>query len=103
MRAQLGQSLVEVEHVEAQMRVADLVRAPRAAARLGRRLGEADQLDAHAVALHVWKPPARSDDGSSRSAKTNDFIRTSSESNSASQEWALERVMYWYPTPNTPN
>src|SRR5258707_15165653 len=50
--AQLGQSLVEVEHVEAQMRVADLVRAPRAHTALGRRLGEADQLDAHAVALH---------------------------------------------------
>src|SRR5438093_380947 len=52
------------------MRVADVVRAPRAHARLGRRLGEADQLDAHAVALHVWKPRARSDGGSSRSHRS---------------------------------
>ena len=42
-------------------------------------------------------------DGSSRSAKTNDFIRTSTESNNAGQEWSAERVMYWYPTPDTPN
>ena len=42
-------------------------------------------------------------DGSARSARTNEFLRSSSESNSASVEWATERKMYWYPTESTPN
>jgi len=42
-------------------------------------------------------------DGSARSARTNDFSRTQTESNSSSEEWKLERKMYWYPTPVTPN
>ncbi len=42
-------------------------------------------------------------DGSARSAKTNDFLRTPDESNKAGVEWSAERVMYWYPTPDTPN
>jgi prepilin-type N-terminal cleavage/methylation domain-containing protein/prepilin-type processing-associated H-X9-DG protein len=42
-------------------------------------------------------------DGSSRSARTNDFWRTQGEANSSLTEWALPRVMYWYPTPDTPN
>jgi prepilin-type N-terminal cleavage/methylation domain-containing protein/prepilin-type processing-associated H-X9-DG protein len=52
-------------------------------------------------------------DGSSRGAKTNDFVRTSGESNDARQEWApngtceqgpfVERKMYWYPKCTTPN
>jgi prepilin-type N-terminal cleavage/methylation domain-containing protein/prepilin-type processing-associated H-X9-DG protein len=37
-------------------------------------------------------------DGSARSARTNDFIRNSVESNDANAEWALERRMYWFPT-----
>jgi prepilin-type N-terminal cleavage/methylation domain-containing protein len=42
-------------------------------------------------------------DGSARSARTNDFIRTQMESNSASEEWKIERKMYWYPREDTPN
>ncbi len=41
-------------------------------------------------------------DGSARSGRTNDFIRTVSESNSASKEWERERAFYWYPTSTTP-
>ena len=42
-------------------------------------------------------------DGSARGGKTNEFIRTSGESNSASEEWRVERRMYWYPSESTPN
>jgi prepilin-type N-terminal cleavage/methylation domain-containing protein len=42
-------------------------------------------------------------DGSCRSAKTNDFIRTSTESNNASEEWKIPRKLYWYPSSSTPN
>ena len=42
-------------------------------------------------------------DGSARSIHTNDFIRTSSESNSSTIEWAKERKVYWYPSEATPN
>ena len=41
-------------------------------------------------------------DGSSRTVRTNDFTRTSTESNSAAQEWGRERAIYWFPTPSTP-
>ena len=42
-------------------------------------------------------------DGSFRSATTNEFMRTSSEANSSSLEWATPRSIYWYPTSTTPN
>ncbi len=42
-------------------------------------------------------------DGSSRAVRTNEFLRTSTEANSAAAEWAKERSIYWYPTPTTPN
>jgi prepilin-type processing-associated H-X9-DG protein len=42
-------------------------------------------------------------DGSARSARTNEFLRTSTESNSASDEWRVERKIYWYPSDATPN
>lgn len=42
-------------------------------------------------------------DGSARGAKTNDFLRTSSESNSAAAEWAVQRKMYWYPSKDWPD
>jgi prepilin-type processing-associated H-X9-DG protein len=42
-------------------------------------------------------------DGHSQSYKTNDFMRTSAEANTAATEWSVERVVYWYPTASTPN
>jgi hypothetical protein len=42
-------------------------------------------------------------DGSARIARTNDFLRTAAESNSAAEEWRIERRMYWYPSETTPN
>ena len=45
-------------------------------------------------------------DGSSRSVRTNEFLRTIAEANSGdstSGEWSKERTIYWYPTPSTPN
>ena len=42
-------------------------------------------------------------DGSSRSYRTNDFLRTSAEANDAATEWSVQRVVYWYPTATTPN
>jgi len=42
-------------------------------------------------------------DGSARSARTNDFMRTTAESNSASEEWKIERKLYWYPSADTLN
>jgi prepilin-type N-terminal cleavage/methylation domain-containing protein len=49
-------------------------------------------------------------DGSSRTARTNEFLRTQGEANddytvtgSIALEWESSRTMYWYPTPTTPN
>ena len=46
-------------------------------------------------------------DGSSRGARTNEFKRTSDESNIASNgstgEWDKPQLMYWYPSSTTPN
>jgi prepilin-type N-terminal cleavage/methylation domain-containing protein len=49
-------------------------------------------------------------DGSSRSARTNDFMRTSAEADddylttgTIALEWQTPRTMYWYPNPMTPN
>lgn len=57
----------------------------------------------YAVARHDLRGNFAMADGSGRVARTNDFLRTAAESNSASTEWALERRMYWYPSENTPN
>ena len=49
-------------------------------------------------------------DGSSRSAKTNEFMRTPAEADndytitgSVAEEWKTPRTLYWYPDPMTPN
>lgn len=60
----------------------------------------------YAVAKHDGKGEFAMCDGSARVARTNDFLRTTAESNSSSAEWdptKMPRKMYWYPTPNTPN
>jgi len=57
----------------------------------------------YAVARHNGRGDFAMADGSARSARTNDFIRTSTESNSASEEWKVDRAMYWYPSSTTPN
>ncbi len=60
----------------------------------------------YAVAKHEGRGEFAMCDGSARSARTNDFLRTSSESNSCKAEWdpaKMPRKMYWYPTPNTPD
>lgn len=42
-------------------------------------------------------------DGGARAYKTNDFKRDQTTANSSAAEWAVERAVYWYPTPTTPN
>jgi prepilin-type N-terminal cleavage/methylation domain-containing protein/prepilin-type processing-associated H-X9-DG protein len=42
-------------------------------------------------------------DGHAAAARTNEFARTQTESNSASAEWQVERKIYWYPSPTTLN
>ena len=42
-------------------------------------------------------------DGSARVIPLNEFTRTAGESNTASEEWAVSRAVYWYPTATTPN
>jgi prepilin-type N-terminal cleavage/methylation domain-containing protein/prepilin-type processing-associated H-X9-DG protein len=57
----------------------------------------------YAIARHDRRGNFAMCDGSARSAKTNEFLRDSTESNNSAAEWAVERKMYWYPTPTTPN
>jgi len=60
----------------------------------------------YAVAKHEGRGQFAMCDGGARSARTNDFLRTPSESNSCKAEWdpaKMPRRMYWYPTPNTPD
>jgi len=57
----------------------------------------------YAVGRHDMRGNFTFADGHSASVKTNDFIRTPTESNSATAEWAVERRVYWYPSKDTPN
>jgi prepilin-type N-terminal cleavage/methylation domain-containing protein/prepilin-type processing-associated H-X9-DG protein len=57
----------------------------------------------YAVGRHDSRGQFAMVDGSARAARTNEFQRTSAESNDASTEWAITRKIYWYPTPTTPN
>ncbi len=57
----------------------------------------------YAVARHDQRGNFAMADGSSRSARTNEFLRTSTESNIAAEEWKTERKLYWYPNSTTPN
>jgi prepilin-type N-terminal cleavage/methylation domain-containing protein/prepilin-type processing-associated H-X9-DG protein len=57
----------------------------------------------YAVGRHDRRGNFAMNDGSARGARTNDFIRTASESNGAAAEWAVDRSIYWYPSSTTPN
>lgn len=57
----------------------------------------------YAIARHDRRGNFSLVDGSSRAIRTNDFSRTTAEANSAGTEWAIQRAVYWYPTPTTPN
>jgi len=57
----------------------------------------------YAQGRHDGKGELAMCDGSARSARTNDFQRTQPEANSAAAEWSVERKIYWYPSPDTPN
>lgn len=57
----------------------------------------------YAVARHDQRGNFSMCDGSSRTARTNEFLRASTESNNASSEWATVRKMYWYPSSDTLN
>jgi prepilin-type N-terminal cleavage/methylation domain-containing protein len=57
----------------------------------------------YSIARHDARGVFTMFDGSSRVARTNDFIRSAAESNSASTEWAQPRTMYWYPSATTPD
>jgi len=66
----------------------------------------------YAVGRHEGRGNFAMADGSARSARTNDFMRTDAESDGTGAspssckgqiEWAIQRKMYWYPTECTPN
>jgi prepilin-type N-terminal cleavage/methylation domain-containing protein len=57
----------------------------------------------YAIARHDGRGILAMTDGSARGATPSEFLRTQAESNSASEEWKVERAVYWYPTPRTPN
>ena len=57
----------------------------------------------YAVGRHDGRGNFAMADGSSRSSRTNEFLRTQTESNSSAEEWKIERRIYWYPTATTPN
>ncbi len=62
----------------------------------------------YAVARHDKRGNFAMADGSARVARTNEFLRTSTESNgvfprNGEIEWAVDRKMYWYPSADTPN
>jgi len=57
----------------------------------------------YAVGRHNRKGNFAMTDGSARISATNEFMRTTAESNTASEEWKVNRTIYWYPTASTPN
>jgi len=57
----------------------------------------------YAVGRHDQRGNFSFCDGSARGIRTNDFVRTSAESNNASEEWKTDRKVYWYPAETTPN
>lgn len=61
---------------------------------------QSNVIDKYAVGRHDKRGMFALCDGSARAAKTNDFFR---DVGSATTEWSVERPLYWYPSPTTPN
>jgi len=57
----------------------------------------------YAVGRHDGRGQFSMCDGSARTLPLKDFSRTAAESNSAAEEWRVERPVYWYPSARTPN
>lgn len=57
----------------------------------------------YAVARHDQRGNFSMADGSSRAARTNEFMRGLTDYYSSKEEWAIQRKMYWYPSETTPN
>ena len=57
----------------------------------------------YAVGRHAGRGNFALVDGSARSYRTNEFTRSADESNNATAEWSRDRVVYWYPSVETPN
>lgn len=58
----------------------------------------------YAVGRHDTRGQFALCDGSARSARTNEFMRTAdSGANSAATEWSIPRKIYWYPSSTTPD
>jgi prepilin-type N-terminal cleavage/methylation domain-containing protein/prepilin-type processing-associated H-X9-DG protein len=57
----------------------------------------------YAVGRHMGRGNFALVDGSARAYRTNEFTRSADESNNATAEWSRDRVVYWYPSVETPN
>ncbi|PYJ00969.1 MAG: hypothetical protein DME25_19290 [Verrucomicrobia bacterium] len=57
----------------------------------------------YAIARHNRRGQFAMCDGSARAIRLKDFLRKPNEANSAAVEWKVDRPVYWYPTPTTPN
>jgi prepilin-type N-terminal cleavage/methylation domain-containing protein/prepilin-type processing-associated H-X9-DG protein len=55
----------------------------------------------YAIARHDRTGNFSMVDGSARGFRTNDFLRVTADDDAAN-EWAKQRVVYWFPTPTTP-
>jgi prepilin-type N-terminal cleavage/methylation domain-containing protein/prepilin-type processing-associated H-X9-DG protein len=57
----------------------------------------------YAVGRHDGRGHFTMVDGSARPIALKDVLRSAAESNNAGEEWKVERAIYWYPSPTTPN
>ncbi|MBN2506688.1 MAG: prepilin-type N-terminal cleavage/methylation domain-containing protein [Verrucomicrobia bacterium] len=57
----------------------------------------------YAIGRHAGRGVFAMTDGAARLIATNEFRRTPTEANRAAAEWRIERSVYWYPSPFTPN
>ena len=57
----------------------------------------------YAVGRHNRRGQFAMCDGSARSLRMPEFLRTPAQANNADEEWKEPRSVYWYPTSTTPN